>query len=151
MMKRLLTSPALPLLFAVIPLMAAGSLRAETQPNAAAITVAFDTGGKTGAVLAALYDEASYTGRGAPIQRERAETVDGSARMSFPAVTPGRYAVKAFLDVNGDGKLNRNPLGMPIEPFGFSNGAEPRMGEPGWDEAGFDAPAGAVAQTISLR
>jgi uncharacterized protein (DUF2141 family) len=151
MMKRLLTAPALPLMFAIIPLMAAGSLRAQTPAAATAITVTFDTGGKSGVVMAALYDEAAYAGRGAPLQRERADAADGAARIAFPAVSPGRYAVKAFLDVNGDGKLNRNPFGMPTEPFGFSNGAVPRMGEPGWDEAGFDAPAGAVAHAIALR
>jgi uncharacterized protein (DUF2141 family) len=71
--------------------------------------------------------------------------------VTFTAVKPGRYAVRAFLDLNGDGKLNRNPLGMPTEPFGFSNGAVPHGGAPGWDEASFDAPAGAVVQTIALR
>ena len=40
--------------------------------------------------------------------------------------------------VNGDGKLGFNPLGMPNEPFGFSNNAPVRMSAPAWSETAFE-------------
>ncbi|NJO70690.1 MAG: DUF2141 domain-containing protein [Oscillatoriales cyanobacterium RM1_1_9] len=35
-------------------------------------------------------------------------------------LAPGNYAIAIFQDLNGDSILNRNPLGIPTEPFGFS-------------------------------
>lgn len=45
--------------------------------------------------------------------------------------------MKAFHDVNGDGKMNANPFGIPIEPVAFSNNAAPNMGAPNWDRTHF--------------
>ena len=58
--------------------------------------------------------------------------------------------MRAFHDVNGDGRMNTNPFGMPTEPFAFSNNARGNMGPASWDRAEF-AAAGAVAQTIVIR
>ena len=42
----------------------------------------------------------------------------------------GAYAVSAFHDVNNNGKLDTNPLGIPKEPYGFSNNARGTFGPP---------------------
>lgn len=47
----------------------------------------------------------------------------------FGNLQPGRYAAIAFHDVNGSGVLDRSFLGVPIEPYGFSNTA-PRFYRP---------------------
>ncbi len=49
---------------------------------------------------------------------------------------PGSYAVAAFQDLDGDGRLGRTPLGLPTEPYGFSNGAG-RRGRPDFAAAAF--------------
>lgn len=36
-------------------------------------------------------------------------------------LTSGQYAVAAYHDINDNQKLDKNFLGIPIEPFGFSN------------------------------
>lgn len=41
-------------------------------------------------------------------------------RVSFPRIPAGTYAISGFADLNGDGKLNRNIIGMPKEPIGLS-------------------------------
>lgn len=41
----------------------------------------------------------------------------------FGDVAAGRYAVLAFQDVNRSGTLERSSLGIPLEPFAFSNDA----------------------------
>jgi uncharacterized protein (DUF2141 family) len=55
-----------------------------------------------------------------------------SQRFVFEDVTPGAYAVAAFQDTNGNGRLDRTGLGLPLEPFGFSGeparGARPDFG-----------------------
>jgi uncharacterized protein (DUF2141 family) len=41
-------------------------------------------------------------------------------------------------DENGDGKLERNFLGVPKEGVGASNDARGRMGPPKWKDARFE-------------
>jgi uncharacterized protein (DUF2141 family) len=67
------------------------------------------------------------------------------------ALPPGTYAVRAFQDVDENGKLNTNPFGLPVEPYGFSHDAQPNMGPPTFDAAAFEVKAGANAQAIHLK
>lgn len=46
-------------------------------------------------------------------------------------------AIAVFQDINGDGKLTKNALGLPMEPYGFSNNARSRFGPPPFNEAAF--------------
>ncbi len=48
---------------------------------------------------------------------------------------PPTIAIAAFQDVNENGKLDRNALGMPSERYGFSNDARGKVGPPSFDEA----------------
>jgi uncharacterized protein (DUF2141 family) len=41
---------------------------------------------------------------------------------------PGQYAIILFHDENGNGKLDRNALGVPTEPYGFSNNVRGFLG-----------------------
>ena len=68
----------------------------------------------------------------------------------FRDLPAGDYAVKAFHDIDGDGEMDVNPFGMPVEPYAFSNNAVGNMGPAGWDQARF-AVSGDVAQTIRIR
>lgn len=69
----------------------------------------------------------------------------------FPGLPPGKYAVSAYADANGNGRLDRSFLGMPTEQYGFSNNARGRFGPPGFAEAAFELGDGTVAQTIQLQ
>ena len=73
----------------------------------------------------------------------------GSVTLTVPNVPPGRYAVQAFHDRNGNGKVDRNFLGIPTESVGFSNDAPMHMSPPKFDVAGFDH--GSMAQHIVLH
>jgi uncharacterized protein (DUF2141 family) len=55
--------------------------------------------------------------------------------VQFKDLPPGEYAAVAFQDVNGNGKLDKNFLGMPKEPYGFSNGARGSAGPPKFSAA----------------
>ena len=65
-------------------------------------------------------------------------------------LAPGRYAIKAFHDVDGDGRMGTNPFGMPTEPYAASNNARGNMGPPAWSDAAFEVPAGETAQSITI-
>lgn len=49
----------------------------------------------------------------------------------------GEYAFMLYHDENTDGKLNRNILGIPKEPFGFSNNVKPTLAKPTFEECKF--------------
>lgn len=40
----------------------------------------------------------------------------------FPEIPEGSYAIAVFQDLNGNNNLDRDPNGLPREPYGFSNG-----------------------------
>lgn len=60
----------------------------------------------------------------------------GTARLEFE-LPEGVYAIKLFLDLNGNGEMDTNFLGIPKEPFGFSNNAKGKLGPPSFDAAAF--------------
>ena len=73
----------------------------------------------------------------------------GLALVRFYGLTPGDYAFVAYLDENGDGKLNRGPLGAPKEPYAFSNGVVPKLRRPKFDDAKVNvAPGSVVVMTL---
>ena len=113
------------------------------------LTLTFETGAETGAVLVALYDsEAAYEG-GAPARVAQVDVAAGQREAVFD-LPAGTYGMKAVHDVNGNGKMDVNPFGMPSEPFAFSNNAVGNMGPAKWDRARFEV-AGVTAQTIRIR
>ena len=113
------------------------------------LTLTFETGAETGAVLVALYDsEAAYEG-GAPARVAQVDVAAGQREAVFD-LPAGTYGMKAVHDVNGNGKMDVNPFGMPSEPFAFSNHAVGHMGPAKWDRARFEV-SGATAQTIRIR
>lgn len=72
------------------------------------------------------------------VKRQCSKITDNPMTFTFNNLTSGNYAVAVFHDSNGDGKLNRNSLGMPTEGYGFSNNpAYSRTGPPKYGEAVF--------------
>ena len=68
----------------------------------------------------------------------------------FSNLAPGRYAAIAFHDENGNGKLDKNFLGVPTEPYGFSNNVQGFLGPPTFDAAALDIGDGNAAIRITL-
>lgn len=106
---------------------------------------------KTGAIMFVLVNsEAAYAGK-APLTAQDILKVSGdTATRTLANLVPGRYAIKAFHDLDGDGKMATNPFGMPTEPFAFSNNAVIAMGPPKWEAAAFEVKAGANTHSIDI-
>ena len=84
-----------------------------------AVAVSVENPPATGAVVALLFDSAdAFADLRDPVAT-RTLAADGGA--SFEGLPPGPYAVLAFHDLNGNGILDVNFLGIPREPLGFSN------------------------------
>jgi len=125
---------------------------AQAAEPAGDLTVSFQNlKAKTGSVMMSLVaSEDAYADK-APATSQAMVPVSGdTASTTFKGLAPGRYAIKAFHDVNGDGKMGANPFGMPTEPFAFSNNAHGNMGPAKWADASFEVRAGANTQTIDI-
>jgi uncharacterized protein (DUF2141 family) len=66
--------------------------------------------------------------------KDRGQAKAGTVEMRIRNVKPGTYAIAVFHDVNGNGKLDRSFIGLPSEPYGFSNDVG-RRGPPSFDAA----------------
>ena len=87
-----------------------------------------------------------------PKYLSRVEDAKGdSVSVTFPAVPYGTYAIKAFQDLNGDGKLKTGFMGAPEEPWGFSNDATGFMGPADFSDAKFELDAPEFELTIHLK
>ena len=93
-------------------------------------------GNNKGAAMVGLYNtKASFLGK----SWKSAKTVvkDKKTVVVFTDVPSGEYAVSMFHDENGNGKLDRNFVGIPKEGYGASNDAMGFMGPPKYDDAKF--------------
>jgi uncharacterized protein (DUF2141 family) len=90
-----------------------------------------------GTVHASLYASADgFPTRPAKAFRQADAVISGgTARVLFADLPPGGYAVAAYHDENGNGKLDTGFLGIPTEGLGASNDAKGFMGPPAFDEA----------------
>ena len=102
-----------------------------------------------GQVMVALYDEGQFLKKALKGLRLPAAVTGVSG--SFSDLPEGNYAVIAFHDENGNGKLDFNAVGMPIERMGFSNDAVGVMGPPGFSAARFEVNAATNSIVINLR
>lgn len=91
----------------------------------------------------AVYCELFRSAEGFPKKAEkavavvRAEIKDMSAVCEFRSVLPGAYAVAAYHDENGNGRVDTNSFGIPKEGVGASNDAKGSLGPPSFGRAKF--------------
>lgn len=90
-----------------------------------------------GAVYLAVFDHSeSFPEAGqARLKKIVPVTATGMLEIHLPDLPAGAYAFSCFHDVNGNGKLDKNLLGIPTEPYGFSNRARPKFRAPTFEEA----------------
>lgn len=104
-----------------------------------------------GQIMLVLFDsKEAYDSGAGPVRAIAVDVTGTTATATITNVLHGRYRFKIVHDLNGDGTMNTNPFGMPIEPFAFSNNAAGNMGPATWEAAVFDI-AGPTTQTISFR
>lgn len=102
-----------------------------------------------GALMIAVYDQSGYDAD-SPVAQAAIPVTGQTAAHSFDGLKPGKYGIKMFHDVDGDGKMGTNPFGMPVEPYAFSNNAKGQFGPAKWQDAAFDV-ADATSHTIKLN
>lgn len=131
----------------VVALGLAGAL-AAAPAAAATLTVRVEgIEDAEGEILVAVCDR-GFDRAGCPRGARRPATASVEA-FRFEDLAPGRYAVAVFHDVNGNGELDRQRLGLPAEPYGFSNGVG-RFAPPSFEGALVRVGEGEVLVVVSL-
>jgi uncharacterized protein (DUF2141 family) len=103
-----------------------------------------------GAVYCRLFAGGEQFPKAGFVAQQAAKIAGGAASCTFAGVAAGTYAVSAYHDENGNGKLDTNFLGIPSEGVGVSNNRFPAIGPPKWKDAKFTT-GGDAAIEIKLR
>lgn len=75
----------------------------------------------------------------------------GAVTVTVPDVPPGTYAVRVYHDENGNERIDRNFLGVPLEGFGFGNDAPVRMAPPSFKDAAVTVGPDRLETSLTLR
>ena len=104
-----------------------------------------------GAIMLGIYDSEDAYNKGTPVNGARVVADKADVAAIIEGLPAGRYAIKAFHDIDGDGKMSSNPFGMPTEPFAFSNDAKGEMGPAKWADAAFDVTGATTKISITIK
>lgn len=105
---------------------------------------------QTGDVLVALFNSQESYAAETPLEGNTQKVDSRAVEVRFSGLPVGTYAFKLFHDVNDNGELDTDTLGIPSEPYYFSNDASDPFSAPEWEEAKFNVPYGQVTKVISL-
>ena len=71
-----------------------------------------------------------------------------AGEMTFEVtLPPGIYGARVLHDLNGNGEMDSNFVGMPKEPWAFSNNATGRLGPAKWQDAKFEISGDTAVET----
>lgn len=100
-------------------------------------------------MLRILQGETEFKGEHEAIISIQQRAIAGSSTFTVSNLPAGEYAVQVMQDLNRNGKLDSNFIGLPTEPWAFSNNATGNMGPPGWQDVKFNLDGNAT-QSIRL-
>ena len=110
------------------------------------LTVEVTSEYKDGPVLMAVYDKKEFFGKTKANQETNPKHIlqgakgvisnyKGKVTFDLPY---GKYVIAGIHDLDDNGLLTGNFLGIPKEPFGFSNNKRGNFGPPKWEEVLID-------------
>ncbi|WPP50857.1 DUF2141 domain-containing protein [Catalinimonas niigatensis] len=73
----------------------------------------------------------------------------GEVTLIFKDIPFGEYALAVYQDKNDNDKLDTNLVGIPKEPYGFSNNHNPKFSRPNYDEAKVEIRQ--ASQTLNVK
>lgn len=105
-----------------------------------------------GSVNLALFRTAEdFTDNPFKTLRQEVKTGQSGASLTFENVKAGTYAIAVYQDLNENGELDTNFVGIPKEPYGFSNNYRPTMSSPSFEKAKFELNGDKVVQQIKIE
>jgi uncharacterized protein (DUF2141 family) len=132
----------------------AGLLKAAPAQAADLTVVVSNVTSNAGNVILGLFDSAAAF----PKTLTRGVTTaaagrdaEGRVTLVLRDVAPGSYALSAYHDLDGNGQLNTNLMGMPTEPYGFANNARGSFGPPSFQAARVALPEQGLSIELKVQ
>ena len=105
-----------------------------------------------GMLACRLFSDAAGFPDGEGLRTVRVAITGSQGSCVFDDVTPGTWAVAVIHDENGNGRLDKNFLGIPSEGYGVSNNRTYAASSPKWEESRFTVtPREPVVLRVNLR
>ncbi|MBS0474469.1 MAG: DUF2141 domain-containing protein [Proteobacteria bacterium] len=103
-----------------------------------------------GSMRVGLYsDPMTFRKEAQAVSIQQVPAQPGTATVSFSALPPGRYAIMAYHDEDGNGELNRRFGMFPTEGYGLSN--NPTVsGPPAFEDSAFEVVAGESPTSVRI-
>ena len=108
----------------------------------------------SGNVYIAVYNSPDdWLGDDTVLQRKVviADALDGEVVRTELELPAGEYAFSIFYDVNNNGKLDTNFIGIPKEPLALSNNAIGKYGPPKYSDAVFKLGTETEVQRLEIE
>ncbi len=136
------------LLFGLLLLLSPGLFAEEGDALTVRVT---DIPGVKGNLLVGLYETAESFTDSPMAESPKIELKTAEDQIVvFKDLKPGKYAIAVVQDLNKNGKLDRNFLGMPKEPLAFSVIKKIPKGKPKFEDCAFEIRDEPVAMVIAL-
>ncbi|MDX1629628.1 MAG: DUF2141 domain-containing protein [Fulvivirga sp.] len=103
-----------------------------------------------GTIYLAVYDNSKDFRENAILNKSIKITAEGKKTIQLN-LPKGEYAIGAFHDLNGNGKLDKNFVGIPKEGFGFSKKSIGTFGPPSYDQTKFMHDKAGTKVLIELK
>ncbi len=89
-----------------------------------------------GSIMLALYNSSdNYMKK--TYKAAKQAVVGNKAVITFQNIEKGTYAFSMFHDVNDNKKMDKNFMGIPKEPYAFSNNKKGKFGPPDFEKVQF--------------
>lgn len=126
-------------------------LLATVDAAAATLEVTIeDVRSAEGRIMVQIVDsEAGFDGSEAPVAALLLDPVTPEVAFSVD-LEPGEYGMRVMQDLDGDGAMDTNFVGMPTEPWAFSNNAVGQFGPPGWADVRFETTTAPGMHSVRL-
>ena len=91
-----------------------------------------------GQLMVAIYDsEEAYNNKTQPLKYATVEADADTVTLNFDGLADGTYALMLIHDLNSNGQMDINAMGLPQDGYGFSNNVG-MYGLPPFDAASFE-------------
>jgi uncharacterized protein (DUF2141 family) len=130
----------------------APAARAQTDAGAPVRVDVSEFRNTQGTLNCRLFTQPADFPDGAGAASQRVAITGRQAHCVFGKLTPGTYAMAVVHDENGNGRLDKNLLGVPSEGYGVSNNRTYALSGPNWQESTFTVTgAEPVVLQVKLR
>ena len=90
----------------------------------------------TGEMVVSVYNtDRNWLIEGKEYWKKSFEVTSSAMEVKIENLPSDNYAIALFHDVNSDAEFNTNKLGIPAEPYGFSNNVRPILKAPPFGKA----------------